>query len=118
MSTSKSLRCLIATMCMFSPLLCAAQQAGVNFISFQAVEGMQTFPTSVNDSITVAGYYINQIGATEGFSRNADGSPSTRRVSLPETPTMALEISPASCAMRPGPLPRLARAASIPVSLM
>jgi hypothetical protein len=62
MSLSKILRCPIATMCMLSPLLCAAQQVGVNFISFQ-VEGMQTFPTSVNDSMIVAGYYINQIGA-------------------------------------------------------
>jgi hypothetical protein len=95
MSLSKNRRCLIATMSILSPLLCAAQQAGVNFISFQAVEGMQTFPTSVNDSMTVAGYFINQIGATEGFFRNADGAVTTFMVSA-STVTSPISINAAN----------------------
>ena len=74
---AKARRGWIATMCMLGPLLCPAQRDGVHFISFRACEGVQTFPTSVNDSMTVAGYYVNQAGRTEGFFRSADGDVTT-----------------------------------------
>jgi len=72
---SRMQRCLMATLCMLSPSLCAAQQFvnGANFICFQVGEGFDTFPMSVNNSLTVTGYYINQAGVTGGFIRNADG---------------------------------------------
>jgi hypothetical protein len=68
---------LVVTLCMLSPLLCAAQQAGVNFISFQVPDAEQTLPMSVNDSLTVTGSYINQGEMTEGFFRNVEGDITT-----------------------------------------
>jgi hypothetical protein len=75
MAFSRMQRCLMATLCMLSPSLCAAQKLvnGANFICFQVGEGFDTFPMSVNNSLTVTGYYINQAGVTGGFIRNADG---------------------------------------------
>jgi hypothetical protein len=60
--------CLMATLCMLSPSLCAAQQLvnGANFICFQVGEGFDTFPMSVNHSLTVTGYSINQAGVMGG----------------------------------------------------
>ena len=72
---------IATTIYMLSPLLCAAQQVanehGAHFISFRVGECFQTFPMSVNDSLTVTGYYIDQAGAREGFIRNPDGKLTT-----------------------------------------
>jgi hypothetical protein len=69
----------MATICMLSPSLCAAQQLvnGANFICFQVGEGFDTFPMSVNNSLTVTGYYINHAGVTGGFIRKGDGEVTT-----------------------------------------
>jgi hypothetical protein len=76
---SRMQRCLVATISVLSASLCTAQQLvnGANFISFQVGEGFQTFPMSVNNSLTVTGYYINQAGVTGGFIRNVDGEVTT-----------------------------------------
>ena len=80
MCLSKTRRCWIVTMCMLSPLLCAAQQIGPHFISFQVPGAEQTLPMSVNDSMTVTGSFINQGEVTEGFFRTAEGDITTLMV--------------------------------------
>jgi hypothetical protein len=71
--------CLVAALCTLSASLCGAQQNvnGAHFASFQVSEGYQTFPMSVNNSLTVTGYFIDQAGATGGFIRNAAGEVTT-----------------------------------------
>lgn len=72
---------LIAVFCVLGLLLCGAlpiggQESG-SFISFQ-VEGSQaTYPLSINETGTIAGYYIDSPGNTHGFVRYHNGSIAT-----------------------------------------
>jgi len=79
MSFSKIHRCLIAV-CMLGPLLCAAQDAAkdrATYVSFRVPRSIGTYPESINNGLTVTGYYISPSGITEGFVRSEDGAITT-----------------------------------------
>lgn len=69
-------RCLVAAVCMISPLLAFAQRfqrGGAFFISFQVPDSMGTFASSINDALSVTGYYVDANQHTHGFVRHANG---------------------------------------------
>jgi hypothetical protein len=63
---------------MLSPLLCAAQEfardTGALFGSFQVPKSTGTFPLSINDSLTITGYYTQTVGPQRGFVRYEGGA--------------------------------------------
>jgi hypothetical protein len=68
-------------LCVFSPLLCAAQKAAasgaVSYLSFEVPGALGTYPMSINNSMTVAGYYYVSSTVTGGFLRDATGTITT-----------------------------------------
>lgn len=92
-SPSKTSRCLMAAVCLLTPLLCVAQEFGRErhhrLISFQVPESQATYPLSINEARTITGYYLDKSGATHGFVRDDDGHFTTFDVpgSLSTTPT-------------------------------
>ena len=76
MSSSTIRYRLIAPVCILSSLFCAAQESAkheATYISFQVRKSIPTYPMSVNDTMTVTGFYI-AAQATHGFIRRADGT--------------------------------------------
>ena len=67
--------------CMLASLVCSAQETAtsneVSYISFQVPGGLGTYPMSINNSMTVTGYYYASITVTDGFLRDADGTMTT-----------------------------------------
>lgn len=80
MYCSKPLNCLVITLCMLTPLLCAAQPAAesdeVSYLSFAVPGALGTYPMSINASSEVTGYY-NLHSISNGFLRAADGTITT-----------------------------------------
>jgi hypothetical protein len=72
---------LAATLCMLSPLFCAAQEPAVSnevsYVSFQVPGALGTFPMSINSTMAVTGYYYVSPMVTRGFLRQADGAITT-----------------------------------------
>jgi hypothetical protein len=69
---------VIVAVCMFAPLLCAAQRGKPShFVSFEVPESKATYPLSINEARTVTGYYIDKAGVTRGFVRREDGDIAT-----------------------------------------
>lgn len=61
-------------------ILCCLQsngaEGGASFLTFQ-VKSQATYPLSINEAGTVAGYYVDQSGLTHGFVRYHNGSIAT-----------------------------------------
>jgi hypothetical protein len=68
---------LVAVLCMLIPLFFAAQGFAQNqpatYISFEVAGALGTYPMSINNSMTVTGYYYVSSTVTNGFLRTADG---------------------------------------------
>jgi hypothetical protein len=81
MSFLKTRHCLVATLCMLSPLFCVAQKAAVinevSYLSFEVPGALGTYPMSINASMAVTGYYYVSSTETRGFLRNQDGTITT-----------------------------------------
>jgi uncharacterized membrane protein len=73
----KSCYSFVATLCVLSPLFCAAQKAVVSsepsYLSFAVPGALGTYPMTINDSQAVTGYYYVSSTVTRGFLRDADG---------------------------------------------
>jgi hypothetical protein len=73
--------CLVATLCALSPLFCTAQEPAVtnevSYLSFEVPGALGTYPMSINNSMTVTGYYYVSPTVTRGFLRDADGAITT-----------------------------------------
>jgi len=80
MCSLKIRHCLV-TLCMFSPLFCGAEEPAVSnevsYLSFQVPGALGTYPMSINNSMTVTGYYYVSPTVTRGFLRDADGAITT-----------------------------------------
>lgn len=96
MGSFKICRCLVVTICMVVPLLCAAQE--VSYLSFEVPGALGTFPMGINASAAVTGYYYVSPTVTRGFVRGADGTITTFSVrdgvqTVPESINEAGEIT-------------------------
>jgi uncharacterized membrane protein len=73
-------RFMVAAVCALVPLTCVAQ-AGINgeasYLSFSAPGALGTFPMSVNNAMTVTGYYYASSTVARGFVRDVDGTLTT-----------------------------------------
>jgi hypothetical protein len=80
MCSLKIRHCLVVTLCMLCPLFCAAQE-GINgeaaYISFSVPGAFGTYPTGINASMEVTGYYNVTPTVVRGFLREADGTITT-----------------------------------------
>lgn len=74
-------RFMVAALCVLGPLTCVAHAGGINgeatYISFQVPGALGTYPMSINNSMTVTGYYYVTPTQTRGFVRDADGTITT-----------------------------------------
>jgi hypothetical protein len=81
MCSLKIRHCLVATLCTFSSLFCAAQEPAVSsevsYLSFEVPGALGTYPMSINNSMAVTGYYYASPTMTRGFLRDADGAITT-----------------------------------------
>jgi hypothetical protein len=72
---------LVVTLCILSPLFCAAQRAAGSsegsYLSFEVPGALGTYPMSINNSMTVAGYYRTGSWTAAGFFRVAGGAITT-----------------------------------------
>jgi hypothetical protein len=78
MTFSLKITCrLFVTLCLLTPLWCAAQEFGgvTNhlLLPFRVPGSRATYPLSINDSMTITGYYVSNSGVTAGFVREFDG---------------------------------------------
>jgi hypothetical protein len=73
--------CVVAPLCMFGLLFCAAQEPAesseVSYLSFQVPGALGTYPMSINASMVVTGYYYVSSTVTRGFLREPDGALTT-----------------------------------------
>ncbi len=72
-SLSKLSSYLMATVCLLTPLLSAAQQTRHPLVSFQVPGSQATYPMSINEAQTITGFYLRKPGVTSGFVRDTDG---------------------------------------------
>jgi hypothetical protein len=76
-SLSKLSSYLVAALCLLTPLLSAAQPFRAEkrhpLVSFQVPGSQATYPMSINDAQTIAGFYFSKSGVTSGFVRDVDG---------------------------------------------
>jgi hypothetical protein len=74
-------RFIAAAVCLLGPLTCTAHAVGINseatYVSFQVPGSLGTYPMSINNSMTVTGYYYVTPTVTRGFVRDADGTITT-----------------------------------------
>ena len=74
-------RFMVAALCVLGPLTCAAHGGNINgeatYISFSVPGSLGTYPMSINNSMTVTGYYYVTPTQTRGFVRDADGTITT-----------------------------------------
>ena len=72
---------MFAAFCVLGPLTCVAHAGGINgeatYVSFQVPGALGTYPMSINNSMTVTGYYYVTPTQTRGFVRDADGTITT-----------------------------------------
>jgi hypothetical protein len=76
MVCSRIRRCLMAAVCILSLLGCVTAGFAQDHrsISFHVPESTGTYPLSINDAMTVTGYYTTQAGVSNGFVRYEDGN--------------------------------------------
>lgn len=71
----------VFTWCMLILIVCAAQKPGVgseaSYLSFQVPGALGTYPMSINNSMTVTGYYTTSPTTAAGFFRDTDGAITT-----------------------------------------
>jgi hypothetical protein len=65
--------CLSITVCLLTPMLFAAQDHKPAYVSFEVPDSVATYPLSINDKMTITGYYVSKSGLTHGFVRDEDG---------------------------------------------
>jgi hypothetical protein len=74
-------RFMVAALCFLGPLACVAHSANINgeasYISFSVPGALGTYPTSINGSMEVTGYYNVSSMVARGFLREADGTITT-----------------------------------------
>jgi len=82
-------RFIAAALCVLGPLTCAARGDGINgeatYVSFQVPGALGTYPMSINNSMTVTGYYYVSPTVTRGFVRDAEGTITTFDVDVAGT---------------------------------
>jgi hypothetical protein len=66
--------CLSAAMCLLSPRLLADARPTITEVTFQVPGSIGTYPQSINNSLTVTGFYLTANGVTHGFLRTPDGT--------------------------------------------
>lgn len=76
--------CLVLALCLNGALFCSAQKPAyarplATYVTFEVPHSNGTFPTSINNELTVAGYYNDDIGS-EGFVRDISGKIETFKV--------------------------------------
>jgi hypothetical protein len=77
---------LFATLCLTTTLFCSGQEPAVDhhnpyFITFSVANSHGTFPTSINNQLTVTGYSaLAEFGSAEGFVRDIFGKVETFKV--------------------------------------
>jgi hypothetical protein len=59
--------------CMLSPLFSTARAQTPAYLSFQVPGSIATYPLSINDSMTVTGYWVDSSSVPHGFVRQASG---------------------------------------------
>ncbi len=73
--------CLTAIVCLLAPLFCSARAATIHhnafYITFEVPNGFGALPVSINDSLTVTGYYSDAAQNTRGFVRYTFGEVAT-----------------------------------------
>jgi hypothetical protein len=78
-------RFLVAALCVLGPLTCVVHGGNINgeatYISFSVPGALGTHPMSINNSMTVTGYYTTSSTTAAGFIRDADGAITTFSVS-------------------------------------
>jgi hypothetical protein len=72
-SPSKSRYCLSATAWLLTPMLFAAQDHKPVYVPFDVPDSVATYPLSINDKMTITGYYVSTSGLTHGFVRDEQG---------------------------------------------
>jgi hypothetical protein len=74
-------RFLLAALCVLGPLTCVAHGVNINgeatYVSFSVPGAIGTYPMSINNSMTVTGYYTTSYTTAAGFIRDADGAITT-----------------------------------------
>jgi uncharacterized membrane protein len=68
-------RLIIAALCFLTPLFSRPEQ--VSYVSVEVPDAVGTYPMTINNSMTVAGYYLVSPTEAHGFVRSADGSITT-----------------------------------------
>jgi hypothetical protein len=81
MCSSKIRHCLVVTLPIFIHLLCPAREPAVSseasYLSFEVPGALGTYPTSVNNSMAVTGYYYVSSAVAQGFLRDPEGAITT-----------------------------------------
>jgi hypothetical protein len=71
----------VFTLSMLILIVCAAQKPGLSsepsYLSFQVPGALGTYPMSINNSMTVTGYYTTSYTTAAGFFRDAEGAITT-----------------------------------------
>jgi uncharacterized membrane protein len=74
-------RSIVAALCVLGPLTCVAYGGNINgeasYISFSVPGALGTYPTGINASMEVTGYYNTAPLVERGFLREADGTITT-----------------------------------------
>src|SRR6202021_4195373 len=74
-------RFVVAALCLLGPLTCVAYAGNINgeatYISFSVPGALGTYPTGINASLEVTGYYNTSPLVARGFLREADGTITT-----------------------------------------
>jgi hypothetical protein len=77
-------RSIVAALCVLGPLTCIAYGGNINgeatYISFSVPGALGTYPTGINASMEVTGYYNPSPTMIRGFLREADGTITTFNV--------------------------------------
>jgi hypothetical protein len=88
--------CLVASLSLSGALVCSAQKPNFvrprpTYVSFQVANSTGTFPTCINNLLTVAGYYnIGDSGQSEAFVRDISGKIQTFEVGSLMTQAVAI----------------------------
>jgi uncharacterized membrane protein len=77
-------RFMVVALCVLGPLTCVAHGGNINgeatYISFSVPGALGTYPTGINASMEVTGYYAISPAVARGFLREADGTITTFNV--------------------------------------
>jgi hypothetical protein len=87
----------IAALCVLGPFTCSAHADGINgeatYVSSQVPGALGTYPMSINNSMTVTGYYYVTPTVTRGFARDAEGTITTFDVGGEPSEPIVVNIS-------------------------